>query len=139
MVASFVALPFACGLLFRLVAGAKGGMYGIATGLVLSLTLTGLFVKVPAFQQAVLQTIEPEDTVTAPGFREELFERIRPGMAASEVLDVLGQPLERVEIKPHTQLWRYTKQGPKDTNYRIRSVELADGRVSEVVRSFFVD
>ncbi len=88
---------------------------------------------------ALYELIEPEETLYAPGHTERKFELVQEGMRAEDVARLSGEPLDRVEHPDGLQAWRYTNQGPSDTSYGIRWIEVREDVVTRIVVTFYVD
>lgn len=76
----------------------------------------------------------------APGFTEERFAQVRPGMTVAEVRRILGEPLRIYTNRLGTIYWEYTgEKRPKSANlpfwYR-RSLAITGATVIAVDRSF---
>ena len=81
----------------------------------------------------IFSMIFPTHTDYAPGFTEQKFDQIKVGMDTSEVKEILGMPLMRWQDQ-----WCYTFSY-QSKSYKIRQVEIVDGKVKEVMRYFYVD
>ena len=138
LVATYVVAPLTFGIAARK-RGRSYGKYGAVAGLLFAACTTAIIAKVPSVRNTVYEMVEPEETIESPRYVEASFRKVRIGMSRSDVHSLLGDPLERVAIRPGTELWRYTVQGPKDTSYRVRSVEFSGHTVSRIERYFFVD
>lgn len=78
----------------------------------------------------------------ARGYSESAFGRVHPGMARAEVLQLLGQPLERISY-PSTPMemdWRYSQPASRSGHFHLRSIHFdAEGRAHKVIRGFQLD
>lgn len=80
------------------------------------------------------------ETVYAPGFSRGAFNQVTPGMSSSEVLGILGEPLEKNETKYSPEIiWYYSKGKNLDANYFARGIYFRDGRVRSVFRETSYD
>jgi hypothetical protein len=79
-----------------------------------------------------------EDTEYAPGYSHAAFRKLRLGMSDSDVLALLGPPLERYPVKGLDEGWRWTRS-PRDRSYRTRVVLFQNGTVSEIRHGFYLD
>lgn len=83
-----------------------------------------------------------EDSTTySPGFSEESFAEIMPGMDRQQVIALLGEPITKEKYMNGIpkEVWRYTS-GTRDRNYWFRTVVFdQQGKVARVGRKYFVD
>jgi hypothetical protein len=79
-----------------------------------------------------------EDTQYVPGYSDKAFRAVRPGMSSQQVLELLGQPLQRVPLGVLSETWRYSRS-PSEGHYRLRAVQLRHDRVVAVFHEFHVD
>ena len=80
-----------------------------------------------------------EGTVWAPGFKESEFAKVREGMKAGEVLNLLGEPLRR-DCDKNDCFWIYTWQNTGTADFDQRWVIVdANEHVIEIRKSFFID
>ena len=81
-----------------------------------------------------------EDTVYSPGYSDSSFKQITIGMPEREVKRLLGEP---IKIYPPDESNDRTKLcyslSPEDTNYRIRAINIKDGRVVSKYSEFYLD
>jgi hypothetical protein len=87
--------------------------------------------------EQLLATVFGEDTEYAPGYRESEFVSLKLGADESAVLQVLGEPLSRETRHGGTEL-RYSRS-PGSNNYRVRWIELQNGRVTHKGASYYWD
>ena len=64
--------------------------------------------------------------------------KIRTGMNAEEVIEILGEPLVKWFVGIKRICYQYT-ESPSSTYYRLRQVHVTDGKVTEVIGYFYVD
>ncbi len=64
--------------------------------------------------------------------------KIRTGMNAEEVIEILGEPLVKWFVGIKRICYQYT-ESPSSTHYRLRQVHVTDGKVTEVIGYFYVD
>jgi outer membrane protein assembly factor BamE (lipoprotein component of BamABCDE complex) len=53
----------------------------------------------------VLSSILGHDTAFAPGYNEDRWRSLRPGMSASEVEALLGRPFRRLTCQGNLEVW----------------------------------
>lgn len=83
--------------------------------------------------------VEAEDTRYASGYSERAFRAVRSGMSPQEVVELLGEPIDRSRsVQSGLDVWRYSLS-PSDTSYRIRVIQFRDGLVSGKVHELYVD
>jgi outer membrane protein assembly factor BamE (lipoprotein component of BamABCDE complex) len=83
-----------------------------------------------------LMFLREDRTTFAPGFTEEKFDRVQLGMSEAEVVEILGEPLEK---DGSTKIyWRYSG-GPPDANFWFRVITFQNGRVINKEAKYFVD
>lgn len=97
------------------------------------------FPKISWIYNPVLELIESEETIYSPGYNESNFKKIRKNMSSNEVLSLLGEPIDRIKLSENEEVWRYTEQGPHNTNYRERNVVFCNSKVIEIDDSFYID
>ena len=140
LVTAFFAIPVLFAVLFKQVKASRTSvLMGAFTGLFFSVLFLMGFVKIPSIHEAIYNLIEPEETIYTAGYDEQKFESIKTGMTADQVNKLMGEPLKRIDVDGHRVIWLYSKQGPHDTNYKIRNVWLQENKVVRIDRSFFVD
>lgn len=115
-------------------------------------------VVVVVFPGFVLDLVLPDQTVYADSFSEDRFGRVKPGMTAHEVLEILGRPLSVSEhAGPRVyesnwaegqsavtgvefRWWAYSKHGRLTDSYHVRAVKFSpDGKVLEVLHRYYAD
>ncbi len=79
-----------------------------------------------------------EDTKYAAAYSDSGFLKIRTGMNAEEVIEILGEPLVKWFVGIKRICYQYT-ESPSSTHYRLRQVHVTDGKVTEVIGYFYVD
>ena len=60
-----------------------------------------------------------DQTVTAPGFSFEAFDRVQVGWSEQQVVAALGQPLRKQKSLHNTISWVYTWKGPMGGHARL--------------------
>ncbi len=88
---------------------------------------------------ACMLTTGRNATRYATGYSDAAFAQIRKGMTRDEVLQLLGQPLERVGYpSSHAEMdWKYSQPASRSGHYHLRVVRFgADEKVSAVLRRF---
>jgi hypothetical protein len=84
------------------------------------------------------------DTIYAGGFTDVRFLQVREGMSESQVIALLGEPLERYRPRPNdgTQTrsvgMRWSRSA-NDSHYSIRVVLFKDGRAVDRRSEFYLD
>lgn len=93
-----------------------------------------------AVGELILPLIEKHDTEYAPGYREEVFRALKPGMTQKRVAQLLGQPLLTKRFPDGITCWYYTRHGKRSENYFVRVLEF-DGQGILLARRkhFYVD
>lgn len=90
--------------------------------------------------QVILPIIYDEKTRYAPGYREEAFRSLKPGMSEEEVRKLLGEPLSRRTIPDGRTVLYYSEQATPTDNYLMRNLVFDDqGRLLERRAEFYVD
>lgn len=81
-----------------------------------------------------------EDTVYAPGYTDAGFRRIKTGMTEQEVFGIIGKPLKeyRPDMTESMRVLLYS-ESPRDTDYRIRQINLSYGKVSRKHTEYYMD
>lgn len=94
-----------------------------------------------------------EDTVYAAGYTGSGFRRVHRGDTPTQVLEKLGEPMERFGMKKdvsaddgwlyrlpdsNAEGWSFSRSQHSD-NYRIRVVVFLEGKVVDKVAKFYVD
>lgn len=72
--------------------------------------------KVKSFilsQEAILGFIYEDETVYSSGYSEENWGKVHVGNTANEVVQLLGDPLEKNTENLEQQYWYYSQQVPK--------------------------
>jgi|SRR6267142_1587536 len=90
------------------------------------------------FISTVLSPAVPQDTEYAAGYSDRAFRRVRVGMAASEVLALLGPPLDKRPLEGGRETWRWSRS-PGSKSYRVRVAVFEGDRVVKVLSSFYPD
>src|SRR5689334_3089829 len=78
--------------------------------LILISPLWGLVLAIRAFDAVI--SMHPVSTRDAAGFSEKKFARVKAGMTANAVQQILGKPLQISDKSDDTEEWWYT--GPKE-------------------------
>jgi hypothetical protein len=124
-----------------LIPGAKPkARLGLAGIVAVLMTLSLPWVCFDGWPGALEPLLIGDDTDFAPSYSAYGFWRIRQGMTSREVLDLVGEPLERHRTsgEVRTEGWRWTRS-PHHSSYRIRAVVFKEGRVVEKESIFYVD
>ena len=91
---------------------------------------------------ACVFTIGRNATRYGAGYSENAFAQIRVGMTQEELLDLLGQPLERVTYPSSwSQMdWKYSQAASRSGHFHLRTVRFTpDGKVSHVFKLLHFD
>jgi len=84
------------------------------------------------------------DTVYAAGFSDDRFLKISSGMSDGEVVESLGEPLDRYYpqaidgVQPWTSGMRWSRSA-NDSHYSVRAVLFNEGRVVRRISEYYVD
>jgi hypothetical protein len=79
-----------------------------------------------------------DDTEYGAGYSDEAFARVALGMAAHDVVALLGPPLEMRPMGGGRETWRWSRS-PSEGNYRMRALVMDADRVIEIHREFRAD
>ena len=110
------------------------GIAGIIVGFI------ALFFLSNDFQESVLSSIYDEETVYAKNYSSKAWGKIGMNDPLKKILDLLGEPLEKDNEKDGSTTYFYSKQGPKNTNYRVRILVFNhEGNVIEKIEEFYLD
>lgn len=116
--------------------------------------VSALLCDVPAMLRidgpiGLLGILIPTDTEYAGGYTHGAFTKVEPGMTEAEVLELLGEPLERwtpYSYKGRTKhpekahfIGLFYSRSPTSSNYRLRDVILDNGKVAEIRGYFYAD
>lgn len=83
----------------------------------------------------------PSDSIYASRFSPRQFQRVTEGMHQQELLELLGQPLERHTIVDRREYWHYSRHGARFQNY-WNVIVIVDPTARQVVgrfREFYTD
>ncbi|HAZ12727.1 MAG: hypothetical protein A2X86_13995 [Bdellovibrionales bacterium GWA2_49_15] len=81
-----------------------------------------------------------EGTVWAPRFTEDNFNKIKQGMSASSVREILGEPLRQDSECSEICFWYYTGQDTGTADFDQRWIVFNNAnQVMEIRKSFFID
>lgn len=120
---------------------------GVGIGIAISFILLLLFGGVATYFLARLHT------EYAPNYSHNKFKQVKVGMSEPEVLALIGEPFERTPdrscwlvergeecavVSPKST-WYYSQQDETDTDYFVRNLEMENGKVTRVVKSFYGD
>lgn len=99
--------------------------------------------------ELVLPLLAPGDTEYAPGFNEDAFVAIKTGAREREVLERLGQPLDkksfpepimRKVFPDGSTAWYYSRHGPRSKSFFVRALVFdGEGRVIRRFREYYID
>ena len=103
--------------------------------------IIALFFSNADFQEFVLSNLYQEETIYAKGYSPKHWKRIKLGDSREKVLKILGEPLKKLlNRKDEARAFFYSSQGPKNTNYRVRSIIFNEsGMVIEKNNYFYLD
>jgi len=116
----------------------------ITTLLLLTLILWGLKftsinLRIEGYTGLILEYFFPNhDTIFSEDYTDEGFLRIENGMNEEEVIEILGEPLNRWTPKDNYVGLTYS-QSKTSTHYRLRQVYLTNGKVKEVIGYYYID
>ena len=82
------------------------------------------------------------DTIFAPQYTEKGFDRIAIGITVEEVVQILGEPLEKGRASDQPLEYSYTSDGKcwwGDFAWLGRTVYFRDGRVSQTEKRIYYD
>jgi hypothetical protein len=95
--------------------------------------------RIEGYTGLILELICPNhDTVFSNDYTHERFLKIEKGMTEKEVIDILGQPINRWTPKEKYMGLTYS-QSEGSTHYRLRQIYLTEGRVREIYGYYYVD
>lgn len=80
------------------------------------------------------------DTYYAPGYSEDAFSQVTPGMTTHAVEQLLGRPLHAYSDVDGSTTWAYTEDGKSwyfDFAWLSREIYFRDGRVVEVAATVY--
>src|SRR5262245_14258904 len=81
-----------------------------------------------------LLTTGGHKTRYAPGYSDFAFNRVRLGMSRSEVLDILGEPLERYAPWQPDFAWRYSVPATNTGHFHLRELRFSpEGLVIDII------
>ncbi|HEX6899357.1 MAG TPA: hypothetical protein VF789_06570 [Thermoanaerobaculia bacterium] len=96
-----------------------------------------------------LPVLDPGDTKYSSGFNEEVFAKITVGARKQDVLEKLGEPLDRKSFPEPImkkafpnggEAWYYSRHGPESKSYFVRVIVFdGQGRVARKSRYYYVD
>lgn len=96
--------------------------------------------KVPVFQELVLPHFYEEETIFTDGYSFDAWKKIGKKDSMSKVIKLLGEPFNKTKGSDGLIRWFYSKQGPKDTNYKIRIIVFNDkNKVIKKIRGYYLD
>jgi len=81
-----------------------------------------------------------DTTVYSKSYTDAAFRKVRIGMTESEVLGILGEPLETytIEHMPKATGMRWSKT-PDDSSYAVRVIIFEEGKVKERISEYYID
>ena len=100
-----------------------------------SLKLIVPVLRIDGYVGCILEKFYPESTNYATGYSHKKFLEIRTGMSEKEVLHILGQPIERWPNR-NVISFCYTKS---NDSYRIRQIDILNGKVIEIRGYYYLD
>lgn len=107
------------------------------TPVVLSDTLKNFIVS----QESILALLFEEETVFADKYTSKAWKTVRIGDNMDSVLTKLGTPLAQDKSSNgNKECLNYSKQGPKNTNYRIRIICFdSNQKVEKIIQEYYLD
>ncbi len=100
-----------------------------------SLKLIIPVLRIDGYSGCILEKFYPGSTIYAAGYSHNRFLEIKTGMSDKEVLHILGQPIERW-ADGNVIKYAYTKS---DGHYRIRQIDILNGKVVEIRGYYYLD
>ena len=79
-----------------------------------------------------------DETEYGAGYSDEAFAKVTLGMAARDVVSLLGPPLETRPLGGARETWRWSRS-PNDGSYRMRALVIDSERVIEIHSEFRAD
>ena len=100
------------------------------------------YIRLDGFSGELWSVFLHSDTKYSKGYSHKKFSEIKVGMSESQVIKILGEPINKwennfTENKPEVG-FTYSIS-PGDTNYRIRIVYFKEGKVSSIIHYFYLD
>ena len=120
----------------------------LKSGVLLFLTLFGTMIVVNkihfyyGWEDAFFRTVFApfEDTVWAPSFSLQNFEKIQFAMSKTEITRLLGEPLRKDCANDDPCMWIYSWQVEGTDDFDLRWVIFnKEGKVAELRKEFFID
>lgn len=91
-------------------------------------------------QESVLGIIFEDETVYSKSFSEENWNKIHVGNTVKDVVQLVGDPLEKNTENVEQQYWYYSKPSPKNTNYHMRIIVFnSNNKVERMIKEFYLD
>ena len=100
-----------------------------------SLKLIIPVLRIDGYVGCILEKFDPESTIYAAGYSHKKFLEIKTGMSDTEILRILGQPIQRW-ADGNVTIYAYTES---DDNYRIRQIDILNGKVIEIRGYYYLD
>lgn len=101
---------------------------------VLTLIVAGGWYPLPVVDKIASVVFFPHDTIYAPHYSDEAFNKVRVGQHRQKILALLGEPLERGQYQDDgTEYWYYSRHGPRYDNYWNKIV-VFDVQRGQVIR-----
>jgi len=112
----------------------------VLIALFLSAFIAGHAISLDGIDGMLFQAAFDDGSEWAPGYSALGFWRVRRGMTPDEVLALVGEPLERYEVRDERGLtgWRWTRN-PLSTHHKVRVVLFRNDRVVEKLSLFYLD
>jgi hypothetical protein len=90
--------------------------------------------------QLILPVIYDERTRYAPGYQEEVFRSLKPGVGEEEARKLLGEPLSKRTLADGRRILYYSEQQTPTDNYLMRTLVFdGQGHLLERHSEFYVD
>lgn len=91
-------------------------------------------------QENFLSFIFEEETIYSENFNKKKWGEIKTGTSSDDIVLLVGEPLSKDTVENGKLYWYYSKQGPKNTNYRVRIVIFdSNNNVLETIQEFYLD
>lgn len=92
-------------------------------------------------QEYILGYFFDEETIYGDKYTYKAWKSVKFGDTIDSVMLKLGEPLDKINEPNNNELcYHYSKQGPKDTNYRRRIICFdSTKRVKDIIQEFYLD
>ena len=91
-------------------------------------------------QESILGLFFEDETLYSRGFATENWNKIGIEDNVDTVVQLIGVPLDQNVGADGKQYWFYSKQSPKNTNYRVRIIVFdSNNKVEKIIKEFYLD